>query len=401
MGDATSTGELIARRSKQVKPGRGKQRGAESWGQVSKLASGNWRAAYIGRDRKRHTPGQSFATKDAARAWLRSERRLFDDPENWTPPAERQAAEQARRSLTLAMYADQWMKQADFRPLTTRDYQQSLRLRILPALGRMSLMDLKRSHVLAWWRDLDVTEHPRACSKAYATLRAMLNSAKDVELIAVNPAERIKGAGKPSNRRHVTPLTPAEVQAVADNMPAHWSLGVLLGCWCALRSGEVRDLRANDIDLQRGVVHVHHAVIELPGETRSTAPKTDAGIRDVSIPPAILPDVQAHLRAYPAMGNTLLFQRPDGSHVPERTWLRTFQRACKDAGIDRPVVFHDLRATGLTYELIAGGTLAEVQRKAGHTTAAMAMRYQGVAREHRAIVDDNLSAIIEQGRQSA
>ena len=41
--------------------------------------------------------------------------------------------------------------------------------------------------------------------------------------------------------------------------------------------------------------------------------------------------------------------------------------------------FYDLRHTGNTYAAVAGATLKELMERAGHTTAAMAMRYQHVA----------------------
>jgi len=398
MSTATVEAPTTAADVKPAKRGRqGKQRNAETWGQVSRLASGAWRAAYIGPDHQRHTPGCSYATKDAARAWLRDERRLVDDLANWTSPADRRAAAK-RQSVTLAAWVDQWLDRTDLRPLSLVDYRQSLRLRILPALGSLPLAKIDRKKVLEWWHGLDVKAHPTACSKAYGTLRAMMNAAKDAGLIDTNPCTRIKGAGKPSNRRSIDPLTPAQVLAVADEMPPRWHLGVLLGAWCALRSGEVRDLRRADIDLQGGTVSVSHAAIEHDGIIESTAPKTDAGRRVVSIPAAIMPDVKAHIATYAALGNPLLFQRPDGRPVASVAWMRAFRKACGAAGVSQSFVFHDLRHTGLTYFALAGGSLAELQRRAGHTTPAMAMRYQEVAKDHLSEVVDNLSAIIETGR---
>jgi len=376
----------------------GKRPGAESWGQISKLASGSYRAAYVMPGYGRQTPGKSFSTKDAARKWLRDERQLVDDPDKWTPTAERRTAEQERRALTVAAYSEQWLESSGLRPLSLLDYRQSLKIRILPDLGELPLVNLDRATVRRWWHALDVKEHPRACSKAFGTLRSMMNAAVSDELIDANPCQHIKGAGKPSKRRRIEPLTPAQVQAVADAMPPRWRLGVLLGAWCALRSGEVRDLRRSDIDTTQGTVTISHAVIELPGTATSTDPKTEAAVRTIGIPAAIMPDVKAHLSEYAALGDPLLFQRPDGRQIGSDAWLHAFHKACTTAGIPATYVFHDLRHTGLTYDAIAGATLAELQAKAGHTTPAMAMRYQEVAQTHKAEVLDKVSAMIEAGR---
>ncbi len=45
----------------------------------------------------------------------------------------------------------------------------------------------------------------------------------------------------------------------------------------------------------------------------------------------------------------------------------------------RDLRFSGLRHTGNTYAAVAGAALKELMERAGHTTAAIAMRYQHVA----------------------
>ena len=56
--------------------------------------------------------------------------------------------------------------------------------------------------------------------------------------------------------------------------------------------------------------------------------------------------------------------------------------------------FHDLRHVGLAYTAVAGAPLLELQAIAGHTTPAMALRYQEIAADHMAEVVTSLDAII-------
>ena len=384
--------------------GRGKQSGALRWGQKSLLASGKWRAAYIGPDRKRYTsPYGSYATKSAAQAWLDSEEELIDR-KMWTPPDIRKAAEDTKMGETVAAFAKGWLAQANLRPSTLKDYRQALNLRILPTLGDVALVHLDRAMVRRWWRGLDVEENPRACDKAYAALRAMLNVAIDEEIIDVNPC-RVKGAGKKSKERTRVPLTPAQVWVVADAMPPQLRLGVLLGAWCALREGEVLDLRWSDFDLnpdKPGVV-ITHAVSEVAGSGMvSAAPKTEAGERFVPIPGAILPDVRSHLTEYCGdEPNPMLFRRKDGQHVAFSTFRRAFYAALEKTGLPSGragYVFHDLRHIGLTYLGGAGVTPKEKRSIAGHTTEAMTSRYEWILDEHLTDVMERYSATIEAGR---
>jgi integrase len=62
--------------------------------------------------------------------------------------------------------------------------------------------------------------------------------------------------------------------------------------------------------------------------------------------------------------------------------------------------FHDLRHAGLTLSAQAGATLAEVMRRAGHSSAAAAMRYQHAADQRDTEIAARLSALAQDRLQS-
>ena len=99
-------------------------------------------------------------------------------------------------------------------------------------------------------------------------------------------------------------------------MPEQYRLMVHLAAWCALRYGEIAALRRRDVDVQAGVVHVVHGVTWVAGTPQEGDPKSDAGKRDVAIPPHLIPIVRAHLERHTAWGRDgLLFPNAAG------TWL--------------------------------------------------------------------------------
>lgn len=82
----------------------------------------------------------TFSTERAARVWLDGEKALIDAGA-WTPPAERALAERAVPEpvdvLTVGDYAWQWLNQSHRIRETTRAlYERTIRLRIVPGLGR-------------------------------------------------------------------------------------------------------------------------------------------------------------------------------------------------------------------------------------------------------------------------
>jgi integrase len=399
------------------------------WGSVRALPSGNFQASYRHGGIYDVLPSQvynaptTFQTEGDARVWLETERRLIET-DQWSPPADREAerrrVDEARGNRpTVVAYARQWLATAELRPTTRSRYEASLRLYICGEplsfslrankrtgkkakpkvwtnhpLGDIPLADLDREQVQAWWRSLPLVERRRSCDLAYQFLRTICLAAVDDGILDANPV-RVKGAGKPSKRRSIDPPTPAQVQAIADAMPARWRLGVLLGAWCALRSGEVRELRRKDIDVKRGVVKVTRGVVHAGQRTQHVGdPKTEAGLRNVRIPASVLEVVKTHLREHAQLGpQGLLFWRDDGGHVTDTEWRAAWLRACSAAEVEG-VRFHDLRHVGLTYAALAGATIRELQSVAGHTTPAMALRYQEVAADHMDDVVKNLDAMI-------
>ena len=137
-----------------------------------------------------------------------------------------------------------------------------------------------------------------------------------------------------------------ELVVIADNMPERLRLAVLLGAWCALRYGEVAELRRRDVNLRKGVLDVTRGVTWPAGKATIGTPKTDAGSREVHIPPHIIPIVRDHLRDHTGPEpDALLFPAASGGHMHPRTFGKRFDAAREAAG--RPDLhFHDLRHTG-------------------------------------------------------
>lgn len=389
--------------------------GRRGFGGLRKLPSGRWQASYLGPDGKRWTAPTTYAAKVDAEGWLIDERRLLErvGPDGWLPPGSRDVDDPTLPApappdpRTLREYSEEWiatkLATKDITETTAEKYRQAMKMRVLdfegrPALGDIRVVDLTRKQVSTWWRGLDHQEHERACDLAYQALRACLNFAlREDELITENPCQ-VKGAGAASAQRSIEPLTPAQVQVCADAMPAQWAIGVHLGAWCSIRSGEVRELRRGDIDLDaaRPVIRVRRGVVRASGQLKVSAPKTAAGVRVVQIPAPVVELLRDHLRRYAQIGaeGLLVWSADTGAQVHDSSWGRAWRRAAKAAGV-KGFRFHDLRHTGLTYAAISGATIKELQEMAGHTTPAMAMRYQEVANQHLDGVIDRLGELIE------
>ena len=179
-------------------------------------------------------------------------------------------------------------------------------------------------------------------------------------------------------------------------MPHRLRLAVLIAVWCGLRQGEIVELRRADIDVTKGVIKVRRAVARVPGEPPIVGgPKSGAGVRDVSIPPHLMPEVERHLEKHvpPAKDSLLFIGRDSGEQLASSTLYRHFYPARDAAG--RPDLrWHDLRHTGAVLAAAAGATLAELMNRLGHSTVGAAMRYQHAAQDRDAEIARRLSAMV-------
>ena len=372
--------------------------GHRGFGHVRKLPSKRIQASYVGPDMRRHTAPVTFDTRMDAEAWLAGEHARLTGTVDWDSPAARKAAA-AAAAVTLTGYSDTWLRQRELKPRTTALYRDLLDRRILPTLGGHRVDKLTPAIVRDWYSRLPAGK-PRQRAHAYAVLRTICTTAVDDELLPVNPC-RIRGAGQaPKRATQTEPATPAELAVIADAMPERLRLMVLLAAWCALRYGEIAALRRCDLDMRNGVVRVRHAVTWIGGTAMLGTPKSDAGTRDVAIPPHMLPAVREHLRSMPMTGrDALLFPTTNDPRkpMPGARMFVPFNRARADAG--RPDLrFHDLRHTGAVFATASGASLAEVMARLGHSTPAAAMRYQHAARGRDKQIAAALSSMAEAPR---
>ena len=367
----------------------GKRR-RRGWGMNRKLPSGRWQASYIGPDGLRYTAPRTFSAEDDAVSWLAHERRRIDLGV-WAPPSADQDGTPATAPLTLEAYAERWLTERTLKPRTRALYRDLLRLHIVPTLGDAELTAITPATVRSWHAGLG-TKTPTRNAHAYGLLHAIMSTAVADEVIDTNPC-RIRGASKTKRARTITLLTPAELEKLAVAMPDRLRCSVLLAAWCGLRWGETSELRRKDVSADRTVLHVHRAVVYRNGQFIVSTPKTTAGRRDVAIPPHVAGLLAEHLDQHVSRGkDSLLFPSEKGGHMGDYEYRKAFKKAA--AEVEHPGLrVHDLRHIGAVLAAQAGATTAELMLRLGHTTPAMAIRYQHVAAGRDAQIAARLSEL--------
>jgi integrase len=374
-----------------------------SFGQLRRLPSKRWQAFYTGPDAALHYAPTTFVAKIDAEAWLVDERRIITSG-GWVAPADRHHIQVT--SITLSSYAPAWLADRTLKPRTREHYQSLLDRQILPSLGDKPLKTLTPVVIRAWHAELGA-KTPTLRAHAYGLLRTILATAQHDGLIIANPCH-IRGAGNSKRVHKIKPLTLPELEALVANMPEKQQLLVLLAAWCGLRFGELTELRRSDLDLKNGRIKVRRAVVHVDGKAIVGTPKSDAGIRDVAVPPHLLPTVKAHISEHAEFGRDgLLFPAAGGGHLaPSSVYGRAPTRtrggwgfyAARVAAKRPDLRFHDLRHTGAVLAAATGATMAELMARLGHSTQGAALRYQHAAADRDLEIARKLSVMAGNGQ---
>lgn len=354
-----------------------KRKRRETFGMIDKLPSGRYRARYVDDAGTRHAAPQTFDTMTDARAYLAGIQTDMSRGD-WQSPVARAAAKKAA-STTLAEYAETWLALKSRRPRTLEEYRRLIR-GPLADLAPLPLSAISVETVKQWWGAQLAGGKVTQASRAYSLLSTVLGEAVDDGRISANPC-RVKGAQTERTGKKVTPPTDDEFAAIVAATPEHLRALVYLAADAGLRWGEATELRRSDVvvEADRVLVTVARAVVKVRGEFIPGPTKTDAGVRSVYVYGDAAAAIARHVDADRFRFNpgALLFPASDGvSHLSQSTFhTPTWNNARTAAG--RPdMPFHALRHYAGTRYAQAGATPRETMTRLGHTSLAVALRYQ-------------------------
>ncbi|MDQ3390066.1 MAG: tyrosine-type recombinase/integrase, partial [Actinomycetota bacterium] len=142
------------------------------------------------------------------------------------------------------------------------------------------------------------------------------------------------------------------------------------------------------------VVHVTRQLVEVDGRFVVGRTKSDAGIRSVAIPPALVPELERHLAEYvSAESDAAVFVGAKGATLSRSNFNKVWSRARHEVG--RPDLhLHDLRHYANTLAASAGASTKELMARLGHKSPAAALRYQHATTERDQAIAERIDDLI-------
>jgi integrase len=371
--------------------------GHRGFGNIRKLPSGQWQARYPGPDGRLRNAPRTFATKREGERWLSiTEGQLVTG--DWTDPE--------RAKIRLTDYATKWINERPgLRPNTKALYEWLWSKHISPRLGEAHLGKITTAVVREWRAGLleDGVSHS-VTAKAYRLLRAIFNTAVDEDRILPRNPCRVRGADQ-ENAAERPILTVAQVFDLAGRMPdRRYRVLILVGAFCTLRWGEVTALRRCDVAADGSWVRVNFAHTELKGRGIVVVPpKSRAGVRTLTVPEAIRPEIVKHLMEFTrSEPDALVFTGKRGNALRRGNFnqLVRWTKTVKDMGTPG-LHFHDLRHTGNTLAAQTGVSTKDLMVRMGHDDMRAALIYQRASSEADRKIAERLSGLVDDHQSGA
>ncbi|MGI8439049.1 MAG: tyrosine-type recombinase/integrase [Thermoleophilaceae bacterium] len=328
--------------------------------------------AQVWSPRDRKTIRRTFATLAEARSW-RSETQTALRKGQMRAPSRRTLEEAAVEWLGLARSGIVRSRSGDrYKPSALRSYEEALRTKVLPELGRLRLSAVTRNSVQ------DLADRLAAEGLAPSTVRNSILPLRAIYRRAVQRAEVIQnpteGLTLPAVRgRRERVVRPAEAKQLIEALPeadrALWATALYAG----LRRGELQGLRWCDVDFEAGVIRVERSWDQREGPI---APKSRAGRRLVPLAgplPALL--ATQRLRTA-AVGEGPVF--PGRAGKPFASGAATRRARAIWAGEGLALIgLHECRHTYAALMIAAGVNVKALSQYMGHSSITVTLDRYG------------------------
>ena len=266
-----------------------------------------------------------------------------------------------------------------------------LRLHVYPVLGDVPLSAVRHSDARKFVSGLRAHLAPNTARQVHAITRTIFAAAVADRLIPVTPFEKI--ALPKVTRTDVRPLTVAEVHRVVAAAPERLAALVVLAAGSGLRSGELLGLTTDRVDFLRREVKVDRQLVYVPGSPPVLArPKTPESYRTVPLPAFVVDALAAHLAAFPAGADGLIFQAEKGGPILRTTLDGRWKRTLVKAGVDTSSHLHHLRHGYASWLNGAGVPFTTISELLGHapqgvTWSTYTHRVDGWDRQVRGVLE--------------
>ena len=269
------------------------------------------------------------------------------------------------------------------KPRTYSRYKGLIVQHILPELGDTQIDDLGRRQISEFLIAHQADGNLRGGEALSATstnlmltvLNAAFTYAWDMELLPANPCDRIRRVpGPPSQVEAFTREEQRRLEEAIAVSEDRRLFGIRLCLYTGLRIGELLGLEWQDVDMEKGILHIQKTVYReknAEGEWQLFVdrPKTAASERMVPLPGYLAEDLRIYRRG---ARSAFVIENKKAERMSIRSYQYLFERLTGKAGV-RKLNFHALRHTFATRALECGMDIKTLSELMGHKNATITL----------------------------
>jgi integrase len=259
---------------------------------------------------------------------------------------------------------------------------------ISPALGKYKIVEIERRNIKNLQQSLLKSQKASSVNVIIGLVCDILNGAVEDNIIAKNPAARIKAARDENTKAVDTfhrALTEDEQNLFIEEAKSEWLYEMLGLMLCTgIRVGEAAALLWSDLDYKNNVIHITKTITRTAeGKYIEGPPKSKTGIRDIPMTDVVKDVLRSQkIKQTTVFGNVVsisqrVFTGISGSivynAVANSAITRTLKRLEEKGYKIEHFSCHALRDSFATRYIENGGTPQTLKTIMGHSSLAMTM----------------------------
>jgi integrase len=302
-------------------------------------------------------------------------------------------------------------------PRTAEGYSELLANQVEPFIGAPQVQKLTALDIENWHGKLATSGRKdgqggvgvRTIRAAHRLLSQALDDAVRHKLVPANEAKLAKRLrAKSAPVEILTEQQCGEIVAKLRGRSIYPMAMVAYGC--GMRASEILALRWCNTDIDGRLIRVREAVQETKkGGITVKAPKTEAGVRDISLPDLVVDALREHrrqqleLRMALGLGklpdDALVFPTLDGDHRSPRSFAAKWSIVAARIGMPE-ISFHALRHTHASQMIAADINVVTISRRLGHASPNVTLSiYAHLFRQRHDKAADKINAVINAALQ--
>lgn len=360
-------------------------RNAQGSGTIRQRKDGTWEGRYtLGRD-----PGTGKQIQKSV--YGKTQREVRQSLQQITTAID-EGVYVAPSKLSVEQWLNMWLEDycVDVKPRTLDKYRSTVKVRLVPHLGKIKLSDLSTHHIQhvynGFLRGADGFRQlsTKSIRDTHGTLHRALQQAVELDYIKINPSDRCR-----LPRIEKTDIKPMDSQQIGAFLHVikgnRYERLFMVDLFTGLRMGEILALSWDCVDFDKGTLRVYRQLHQVKGRYIFGTLKNDKP-RALTVAPSVL-EVLKEQRAQQRLWkmaagsvweNTedLVFTNEIGGHLSPNSVRTALHRCTEIIGVEG-FRFHDLRHSYAVTSLQAGDDLKTLQSNLGHHTAAFTMDVYG------------------------